>query len=372
MTYTPLQQGQSASYGTSGQAVADFQTQLNTQNAGKSGWTPLLVDAMYGPKTQQASMFGKSQPVVTSDGSRKQFLGDSVELTKMLGNYGAGQQQTQPQDKTIDTVSDPYTQALDRIKSNSDAGTANLIATIQAKRANNANEVTKGYERYKSGLQLLGIQSGEIESSPEIVMGHIQQAENAKVGKLQELDREEATAMLEAKSAMDNKDFSLLKEKMSYVKDLKKERLNTLKDRYDELKAEKGIGEIQAEQIYGQLGSLNSSQKQQFLQGIADRFGIPVGAVVAGVAKVAKDKASTKTSSGGKVNISEFSTAMQGIAGEDGYIDPGAWIAARNQWQARNGSDSLFVSNFKRFLNPLSYAKAGFKATKGIEDAELL
>lgn len=55
--YTPLAPGQAAAYGTSGSAVSAYQQQLNQQNAGQPGWTPLVVDGLYGPLTQAASSF---------------------------------------------------------------------------------------------------------------------------------------------------------------------------------------------------------------------------------------------------------------------------------------------------------------------------
>ncbi len=337
-----------------------------------------------------------SSPVVSSGSSRKEFLGNSVDLTRMLGNFGAGQNQQNQQNQqngqnnntntnqnnndnaTIDTVSDPYTQQLDKLKANSDAATQNLIATIQARRQGRENDVNKEMERYKSGLQLLGIQSGEIETAPEMVMGKVQQAENARVAKLQELDQQEATAMLEAKMAMDEKDFSLLKDRMNYVKELKKERLNTLKDNFDMLKAEQGIADIQAEQIYNQLGSLNSSQKQQFLQGIADRFGIPVGAVVAGVAKVAEAKAKkSKTGTGGgsgtvttKQATSKVNSLLEAAKGSDGKVDPYYWMQLRTEWLNNGGSTSSFNSNFKHMVNPKSYALVGLEKDKGGDDLD--
>lgn len=65
-------------------------------------------------------------------------------------------------------------------------------------------------------------------------------------------------------------------------------------------------------------------------------------------------------------NIAEVAQRMQKITGKakgekngDNYIDPNAWIAMRNLWQSHGGSDATFVSNFKRYVNPLSYDLVG-------------
>jgi hypothetical protein len=64
--YTPLQPNQTPTQGTSGQAVMDLQKQLNTQNQGVAGYTPLKVDGMYGPLTAAASAFKPTTTTATT------------------------------------------------------------------------------------------------------------------------------------------------------------------------------------------------------------------------------------------------------------------------------------------------------------------
>jgi len=357
---------------------------------------------------QELTITGKpltSNTVVSSNDSRNQFIRNSADLGSMLSRYYPQNQQNQNnntntptpggssgssnapsspgannQNATIDNYSDPYTQALDKMKANQDVATQNLINTIQAKRANRGNEITQSYERYKQGLMLLGVQSENIQSSPDIVMGNIQQAENARIAKLQELDQEEATALLEATMAKDEKDFKLLKDRMDYIKEIKRERINTLKDSYDTMKYEQGIGEMQAEQIYTQLNTLSGDKKEQFLQAVADRFGIPVGAIVAGVAKIAEAK--KKGTSGGKLTDSEkkssawstlnslissngTTSAGEPIVDNNGYITP-AGFKAMVMFAQENGlskkdlfeqySQYLYTDNYKAYgLTPVEY-----------------
>lgn len=377
-TYTQLQPGEKPYYGSSGQQVSELQTQLNEKNAGKAGWKPLKVDGLYGPLTQAGESFmPQSQVSVSSTPSRTQFTKNSMALDNALVSFNLGgpnasantkQQMPGQGEINAETYSDPYTEQLDKISSNSDMATKNLIATIQAQRANERNQLNDKYDRYKQGLQLLGVQTGAVNYTPDIVMGNVMQAENARASKLQEIDRAEATALLEAKNARDEKDFKVLKEKMDYVKQLKKDRINTIKENYDSLKSEKGIADIQASQIYDELQKLTGEDKQVFLQAAADRFGIPVGSLVASVSDVARKRNKTTGSGGtstGKFSlpkqISEFNTKMDQVKGEDGFIDPYAWVKARNTWQSRGGSLSTFNSNFKRYLNPASYSIAGFK-----------
>jgi len=92
--YIPLQQGQAPAFGTSGAAVSALQQQLNQQNAGVAGYTPLTVDGMYGPLTQAASQFqapnagvDTSEPVGTA--FQMPSLGNSYETDP---NYIRSQQ----------------------------------------------------------------------------------------------------------------------------------------------------------------------------------------------------------------------------------------------------------------------------------------
>ncbi len=83
----------------------------------------------------------------------------------------------------------------------------------------------------------------------------------------------------------------------------------------------------------------------------------------------ALDRASS--GSGGKFNFnteantSEVAKKMVSIAGPDGYIDPYVWMSMRNLWQSSGGSDSSFVSNFKRFVNPASHGLVGLDTGDG-------
>lgn len=80
--YTPLTPGAAPSLGTQGDAVKTFQTQLNTQNAGQAGYTPLVVDGRYGPLTQSAAAY-KAPPAAPTIGSiYQQPTPDDPELAK--------------------------------------------------------------------------------------------------------------------------------------------------------------------------------------------------------------------------------------------------------------------------------------------------
>ena len=359
--------------------IAKQQGFTNWQQAGISGFKSGNPDLIQ--PGEQLSISGtpvSNNAFTSSSAPRKEFAKNSVDIQSILNTFGVQQgQQAQAQQQkppkaqgeiNAETYSDPYTQMLDKLSGNSDIATKNLIQNIKSQKQGQEMQVNDEIERYKQGLQLLGIQTGNAQFTPDIVMGNVMQAENQRMQKLQELDRNEASAVLEATMARDEKDFRLLKDRMDYIKEVKRERLNVLKDSYDMLKSEQGIADIQAEQIYDQLQKLtNDADKMTFIQEISSRFGIPPGAIVSSIAEIKREREKDIKKTGSKktsVSIGTFSTKMEGIKGEDGFIDPGAWFAARSTWLKNNGTLSAFNSNFKIYLNPLSYEKAGFPKDK--------
>ena len=75
--------------------------------------------------------------------------------------------------------------------------------------------------------------------------------------------------------------------------------------------------------------------------------------------------------------IPEFTKQFESETGRakgentDNYVSPQTWMAARTLWGIRGGSDSSFVSNFKKYLNPLSYGLVGFKEPTGDVSPEM-
>lgn len=309
MSYLPLQPGQPAKLGTSGQAVTDLQNSTNAKHASDPGYVPLKVDGLYGPKTDAAINGIKPPLVTTARQAQSEFAEYSSKLQNAMGRFGVASSKSSNANadgtetpKTAE-VSDPYTQALDRHSANGDEATKALIASIQAKRDKNASSIDKNYENYKRGVALLGIQHNDAQSSPDLLAGHIVSIENEHIQKIQELDAEESKALIDARIARDNDDIKTLKEKMDYVKELKKQKDEELKSTYDKLSYEAKIGEIEAHAIYSELQKLGADDKETFLAAVAQKFNIPLGTLVTAVADehLKQVKAGTKkTGSGGK------------------------------------------------------------------------
>ncbi len=399
-TYSPLQPGQAPAIGTSGQAVSDLQTQLNAQNQGKPGWTPLLVDGLFGTKTQAAQSWKPTnQLIVTGTNPAKEFAKNTQEINQMIEGRAAanatGNTTANTADGTGDNAnadlsnySDSYTQMLDKISATSDKATQNLIATIKAKKANQLTSVNDNYDRLESGLMSLGLSTGEINYSPEMVYGKITQAENQRTQKLQQLDQEEATAQLEAQQAAEKNDFELLKERKDYIKEIKNQKLELLKQNYETLSYENKIGEEQATQVYDELQKMPEDKKLPFLQTLADKFNIPLVALTSQVSELGRkrNKSSGSTASTTKtkntaisginsiLNNREKDASGYSVRGEDNYVDPSVYLDVFHQWQDAGFSDKEFFSKFdpKIYVNPDSYSllPENFKPKKSSDSGD--
>lgn len=374
-------------------AVLAYQNQLNQTNVGKPGYVPLTPDGKYGPLTLAASKFGQpTSSVVSTNDIHRDGAKNSSYLTNLLSNLGNGVQQPNPNDPTnvnSPNYSDAVTQGLDAMSARSDAATKRLIQNVQATRVRNGNAVDTDYNNYKSGLQLLGIQHNDAQFTPDLLQGHIQQAENEHMQKINDLDMELNKAVADATDAQENNDFKTLQEKTDYIKQLKQDQKTAITDMYTGLSNQTKSSDIEAHDIYDSLQTLDPNDQEAFINAVANKFNLPVAALVQSLADE-KGKRTTadlktqnsqatldkKSGSGGSstfkisTNVAKISPQFEAIKGGDGYIDPQKWVTARANWNKLGGTDASFNTTFKKYLNPASYALAGFKVPKGSTSAD--
>lgn len=273
-------------------------------------------------------------------------------------------------------TSDPIISALTTIHSNSDAATKSLLASTMAQYQNKMNTVNKSYESYKAGLMSLGIEHNAAQGTPELLAGQIHQAANEHIEKISGIQAEMNKALINAKTAQENNDFKTLNAEMTRFRQLQTDKQNAIKNMYDGITTAKNASTAEAANIYSTLQELDPGDRETYIQSVATKFGLPLDALVSAVntySQTQEGKALTlakKKAGGGKTGgttanaISKFSSVMESLKGEDGYIDPNQWVNARVEWLKAGKSATSFNSNFKSYLNPESYGKAGFKTTK--------
>lgn len=251
-----------------------------------------------GTADQNNALLGKLQPnqlINTSSSSRTNFAKNSANLDMMLSKFGlGGTETTNPADPnaktptegadkaipTLDSTTDPYISALNKMSATSDKSSQILINNIIATKQRRENSLNKDFENYKGGLQLLGIETNQAQATPDLLMGHIQEAETAHHDKLVELDSELAKALTDADLARSDKDFSTLKEKMSYIKELKKAKVDELKSLNDTLSSTQKNAEIEAHEIFDSYNTLEDTDKEAFILAVSKKYKIPPTALI--------------------------------------------------------------------------------------------
>lgn len=408
----------------------------------------LKVDGIFGPKTQAAfnakynnTAAPTSSLITTSGPSQTQFVQNSSALNTALSRYaiapnsstdnpaspnnaapandGANPKPT-PDPILNDTVSgtpnDPYIQQLDAMSARGNTATQALVSNIKSIKAKQSAAVDTQYNNYKSGLELLGIQTNAASVTPDLLMSHINQAESEHQDKLATLDNEEVKALSDAQTAQDNNDFKTLNEKMTYLKQIQAEKTTALKNYQTALTTQAknaktqgdATSKIIAPDIYSTLQTLDPADQEPFLIAVSQKFNIPLASLVTSLVaqKTVSDKAAatavlspseaktlgvpygTTKADAAKMNITpktaaksktvssaaqlkaaenEISNALKtgkdangnvlgNPKGSDGYVDPGVYLQGLKNWP---GTQKEFLAKFPVVgtVNPASYSK---------------
>ena len=376
----------------------------------------LVPDGVFGPKTQAvySSKYGTGNSIVSTGDIHNQAKIDSAALTSAL-NMNNLPSSSNPllkptndsalNNTNIDPITgavvpgstpvtannptaDPFIDQLNQMSDRSNTSTKMLISNIVANKQNQEQAINKQFDNYKKGLQLLGIQSGAAESSPDLLMGHIQDVENQHMDKINALNSEEAKSLMDAENARADNNFKLFNESMTRYKEIQTAKSQALKDYNDALTNQPKVASIAAHDIYATMNTLDDADKEKFLQAVATKFNLPLASLTTALVdeKKKQDTENLKTENTKSIiekrdttgttktgvsttfksapAIASVSSQMEAIKGKDNYIDPNKWIVARTNWNKAGGTDATFNSTFKKYLNPASYTMAGFPKPK--------
>lgn len=300
---------------------------------------------------------------------------------------------------------DPYIQSLNNISTSSNASTKLLVNSILAAKSRNQNSVDSQYNAYKQGLQLLGVQHNEAQSTPDLLMGHIQSAENDHQQKLQDIESNTAKALVTAQQAQEDNDFKTLNAQMSYIKQLNAEKAQVLKNYQTSLTQQPKLADGVAHSVYGILQTLSPDDQETFLQSVSQKYNLPLGTLVTalGDEKTKSDAATAKVTAaqlktdqsqvlspteaktlGVKYGTTKADAAKMGIVpttakkgasatgtinkeqiafgekklqaakGADGFVAPEIYKQAYDSWTSAGGTSAKFITTYppKNYVNP--------------------
>lgn len=392
-----------AAYGEQSPSVLSLQQNLNKQNTGKAGYVPLLEDSKYGPKTLAATTFQpqSSNLINTSTKSRTAYNQNVSDLATAMAKISgtpttANPNPSNPADTTaagiLGDTTDPIISGLNTLQTNTDAATKSLIASTQAAYQNKMNTVNKQYGNYSSGLQQLGVETNQAQATPDLLVGHIQQAANDKMDKINALSAEESKALIDAQTAKSTNDFKTLQAKMDYVKQVQAQKATAIKDMYDTISSADKTAAIEAHDLFDIADTLDKtvpqggtqSDYEKFVIAAAQKYNVPVLSLVQALTdeKGKRDAATLKTQNtksiiakraGGGASAGTMSKAQidQGTQilltgkdaqgnvvgnpkGADGYVDPSVYIKLFTDWK---GTTPKFLTAYPvKNVNPASYS----------------
>lgn len=322
-------------------------------------------------KGQLTGMYGNtnvSQPVATSSSSRTNFTQNSADLDAAMAKLNGVPTNDNPTvdgstTTTTDTsTSDPFIQGLTRLSQNSDAATKALIASTQAAYQNNVNKVTSQYANYKAGLQQLGVETGSAEATPDLLAGHIQQAANDEMAKINDLQVKESKTLIDAKNAKDKEDFTTLDKTMTYHKQLQTEKSTAIKNMYDSITNSVKLGEAQidpttAETMYKELMKLNGTDKTKLLQAIGEKYNMNPLTVIPTLVQIdnKQAKATKVSTNAGGVTKDYQQQVSQNLATQvdaNDHVTSDIYKQAFKDWTVKGGSPKSFIDNFGTYADP--------------------
>lgn len=199
--------------------------------------------------------------VQTSDDARETVAKDQSELTNIKEQQEVTQEQTQQQEAPpVDTPTaldsridqerddtDPFAgladeinqhhasmdaeaeaqmNMLDEMKSRFDATAQKKISAISAAFARRRAQQKMITANRVAGLGVMGIRSGRTRFAAEIQSGIISAEERAGIQKLADLDAQEQGLIADAMDANDEKNFTLLRDKMQLMRQTRKDKLD--------------------------------------------------------------------------------------------------------------------------------------------------
>jgi hypothetical protein len=282
-------------------------------------------------------------------------------------------------------------------KSGLDIEYQSLIDNIISKADRNRRETADLNERTLGAKRVAGFRTGSTEYTPEISMGIIKNEIEQGQQKIKDIDDQMRIDLVEAASAKRKGDLAIAKQKFDTYNTLKEKKESAIVELYKlhmdeeknilaakkQLEVDARAKEDQGIQVLKETakeyldGYNKSKDKNKYINDIALDLGVRPETVLSQI-KEAIEK--PKATSGSKPTeasikravISDYTNDFEGtdakgnpLKGEDGYVSPQAWSYARTQWGLGGGTDSVFLSNFKKYLNPESYEAVGLPAKSG-------
>lgn len=226
-------------YGTSSEANKALQIKLNTDNAGKAGYTPLVVDGKYGDLTKAATTFAPTPaPVDTAvkyDSKTGKLLNPTTAST--TGNTTATVNTTDPTitsdsyRASVDALNNKITEYQTKLKSENEADIQGIKDAYEAAKVIQDARQNKDYAGRSTGLVTSG---GGFLGATQSQQGVLQNLNDTFNQEKQALMAKRDAAIQASRNAYDAKSYALAMEQLKNAKDAEQELYNRQKDAADQ------------------------------------------------------------------------------------------------------------------------------------------
>jgi len=353
--------------------------------------TPSTIKSADGKSLQEniPSGFSYNLPIL-GDGSKYLYGQDgSVYKQTPDGQINLdpiGEQQRAKNEETNKEIAN-FNLAIDKYKQGLDASHIALLdsiketARLQTQKMEDLNKATLGLKT------VAGYRTGGAEYTPEINAGILKKEQADGLARLDEIQVNLQSAIAQAVSAKNAKDFELATKTLENVKSLQKAKEDAVQTMFknyndgmkainDQIKQANDMERANRDQamqefataapsVYKEYDKLNAQGKQAFIQNMSKKTGLDPEILLGEMEKARKaytvKEQSTKIPETElqRIAISSLAGNMDKVKGPDGYIAPEDWIFYKQNWVKKGMKAKDFDDNFKMYLNPESYFIAG-------------
>lgn len=313
-------------YGTKGQSVKNYQSQLNTNNSANAGYVPIKEDGVFGPKTLAASQYKplntQNQSTTTLSSDKTSDIANNTNTLDGLNDKGVrtdasgntltadGNLYQEPKQADTSKEDDQIQNYFDQMKSSLDATTKGMIDNAQQKYDQLKQEQADINKRAEAGTQnslLMGGVTGQGSSAqyaPISSGGIIQAQASYGLKQIAALDSQENDAIAQAQQYQQQGEFQLAEKQIAIVQQKRAEKIAATTKLNDLLaeqtaKAQERNQQIAKEDAISKIydsGTTDPSEIRKQLSG----SGMPV------TAKEAADTVALLSGQGGSGIVGEY------------------------------------------------------------------
>jgi murein DD-endopeptidase MepM/ murein hydrolase activator NlpD len=249
-------------------------------------------------ETQRVAEQAREQVVTKKQQIQQTLEQESVQLQQQLSDVP---KQVSQQFTSINTGIDEdfklVSGLLDQMSERATESMRRQITSIEASMDQRRKQVKEIGQRQIAGLTIAGIRAGRQQYAPEIQIGILSAAEQSVIDNLVELDIQEQRLITEAQSANEEKQFSIMAQRIADIKEIRQEKTQLFFQQQQMAREQEGV-------IREQLQLVRQAAQEDL------RLSFEQANFDIGVQKLIEDSARTARAEGREIEAIEFERAL--------------------------------------------------------------